>query len=811
MPPKQHRDCRRFFLTAVVLLSQVGALPLALTRSATISCCRLMRLDVDRDSVDELAMLFEHNFSLRNADLAIYRDHYFVGPFSSDAAMDTADLDRDGREELLVVACDSEAARLTVWNPRTNETAVQGLALIPNVVPGPRPWGGTAIKVSGMAVIDAGQDGRPGLVVGGEIGGGSQAVRGLWAFSLADGRELWHCFTGIVPVVAAVTGTGHARRDEIIFQGYAISNGNYANGMGDDSSWVGCVSSDGRVLWKIAVGGAFTNPMVRLVDFDRDGRDEIVVAPGGGAAGERHRQRILVLDPGSGRIKAEASNPSACEGMVVADLNLGHGPELLVGGTDNTVRAYDRGLRLVRQADFSTVVCVLEAFSLDRRGHPGVLGVTGRKSVVLLDARLRLLAETGVAERIEPYGACVVRTGSGPRVLVRQAVAGAGRQTMYSLFAISSSPRTVPVWLFVLVVVGLLTLGTGTTLTVSRNYRAQMNSMLRGLVRGAAVVRLNAQGRVKSVNRPAIELLGFSGRARGLTFADLCSDSGLAGLSRFVADELRTGEGAYSTELTLSRPGSNTEQNVLVRVMRVRREFLVTIEGVSAVEYLRRVENWVPVARSLAHRIKSPLTTMKLLVRQIENRHHGQDPAMAEDTEAMKEEIDRLAKMTDGFMRMVRLDPPSRKPTDLHVVVSRALGRLPGLQQSGITVVQRLPQDLPAVLVDEEQLPVAIANVVENAVSAMSGDGTLSIRAQVLPGARQVELLVADTGTGMTEECRAKVFEPYYTTKRGGTGLGMAITRKIVEENGGEIAIASEVGRGTTVLFRLPSADRPKA
>ncbi|MEO0078875.1 MAG: ATP-binding protein, partial [candidate division WOR-3 bacterium] len=274
-------------------------------------------------------------------------------------------------------------------------------------------------------------------------------------------------------------------------------------------------------------------------------------------------------------------------------------------------------------------------------------------------------------------------------------------------------------------------------------------------------------------------------------------------------DGIDAGELPLASELTITTPGSEFERNVLCRLARVRRDLLLTLEDVSAVEYLRRVDTWVPVARNLAHRIKSPLTTMKLLIGQLERRYSNESPATAEDVAAMKEEVDRLSRMTDGFMRMARFDPPQRRPVHVLDLVNRALGRLPALHQSGITVARELPENLAQVLVDEDQIVVALANVVENAIAAMGGKGTLTVRAAALPD--KVELSFQDTGPGMSEETCSRVFEPFFTTKRGGTGLGLAITKKIVEDNSGEIMVSSRIGKGTTVRFVLPAASRVKA
>ena len=119
-----------------------------------------------------------------------------------------------------------------------------------------------------------------------------------------------------------------------------------------------------------------------------------------------------------------------------------------------------------------------------------------------------------------------------------------------------------------------------------------------------------------------------------------------------------------------------------------------------------------------------------------------------------------------------------------------------------VTIEVDVPASLPMVVVDRVLLARAITNMMENALHAMPGGGTLTIKAEARPAS--VRLSVADTGTGMDPEALRRIFEPYFSTKATGTGLGLTIAKRNVELNGGRIHVESALGRGTTVTIELP-------
>jgi signal transduction histidine kinase len=123
-----------------------------------------------------------------------------------------------------------------------------------------------------------------------------------------------------------------------------------------------------------------------------------------------------------------------------------------------------------------------------------------------------------------------------------------------------------------------------------------------------------------------------------------------------------------------------------------------------------------------------------------------------------------------------------------------------------VKIMNEVRPPLPQVIVDRTLVARALANIVENALHAMPGDGRLHLTSHVDDGF--VQIRVEDTGVGMDEEALARVFEPYFSTKTTGTGLGLPIARRNVELSGGTIAVDSEKGRGTAVTIRLPVADQ---
>ncbi|RLS32345.1 MAG: sensor histidine kinase [Planctomycetota bacterium] len=227
---------------------------------------------------------------------------------------------------------------------------------------------------------------------------------------------------------------------------------------------------------------------------------------------------------------------------------------------------------------------------------------------------------------------------------------------------------------------------------------------------------------------------------------------------------------------------------------------------------------------TLAHEIRNPLSTirlnMELLAEDFENTDPDsptkqRDRRAKAKIEVVRQECDRLQKLLGDFLDFARQESLTLEPGSLNAEIEQLLDFFaPRAQEAGVELVRYLDPELPKVRLDRETFRSAVLNLLINSVQAMEGGGQLVVRTR--SAGLGVVLEMIDTGPGMSEETLAKVFRAFYTTKQGGSGLGLPTTRKIIEAHAGTIDIESAPGRGTKVTIwlpappRLPPSERPQ-
>lgn len=222
-----------------------------------------------------------------------------------------------------------------------------------------------------------------------------------------------------------------------------------------------------------------------------------------------------------------------------------------------------------------------------------------------------------------------------------------------------------------------------------------------------------------------------------------------------------------------------------------------------------RVAAWREVARHVAHEVKNPLAPIRLTVENLE-RARRKDPALFErmfdeGARTILEEVEQLRRLVGEFSEFARLPQPRPELTELHELIDGALALFSA--EPDVEFVRRYAARPCIVRVDTEQLGRALKNVVANAVEASrDGPAANSARVEVVTALEgdMVALDVCDNGPGIPQESRLRVFEPYFTTKQQGTGLGMAIVYRIVTEHGGVIAAEDRAEGGARIRIRLP-------
>lgn len=227
---------------------------------------------------------------------------------------------------------------------------------------------------------------------------------------------------------------------------------------------------------------------------------------------------------------------------------------------------------------------------------------------------------------------------------------------------------------------------------------------------------------------------------------------------------------------------------------------------------LRRAERLAAVGRisaQITHEIRNPLNAIglnaELLAEELAEAP-GAPADAAPLVAAISREVDRLNGVAEEYLRFARLPRPSPVRQDLNEILASLLDFLdPELQAAGISVDRELAPDPLPVRGDEGQLRAVFLNLLRNSREAMPGGGRLAVRTRRAGGVAEAE--VSDTGGGIPPEDLTRIFEPFYSTKERGTGLGLSFAQQVVKEHGGELRCTSTLGHGTAFTLRLPAEE----
>jgi nitrogen fixation/metabolism regulation signal transduction histidine kinase len=231
----------------------------------------------------------------------------------------------------------------------------------------------------------------------------------------------------------------------------------------------------------------------------------------------------------------------------------------------------------------------------------------------------------------------------------------------------------------------------------------------------------------------------------------------------------------------------------------------------AALARTNQLKAWNEMARQVAHEIKNPLTPIQLAAEHLQHVHEDRGrplgPVMDQCLDMILGQVRLLRQIASEFSNFAGEPTPRPEAVDAAQLVTSVIDPYRQGLASRVAFDIDLPDALPPVWADRTLLARAFTNLVENAVQAMPNAGRLVIRGEA--GESQLTLRLTDTGVGMDEDAVARAFEPFFSTKTGGSGLGLANARRNIEIGGGTVTIASAPGRGTTVTVSLPLASAP--
>src|ERR1700722_2992335 len=343
--------------------------------------------------------------------------------------------------------------------------------------------------------------------------------------------------------------------------------------------------------------------------------------------------------------------------------------------------------------------------------------------------------------------------------------------------------------------------------------RSELETVLETIPSG--VVTLDPQMCVLQANRASRNLLSPRDHRE---FSGMPLESILP---REIADELivlfrrSRRMGLAATEIEL--PGSSGPLNVTATIARLelgkdREGCILVLEDVTHFLHAQRQAAWKEVAQRVAHEIKNPLTPIALAAERI--RKHVDRPTADSDSVIRKcsdvilGSVQTMRRLVDQFASLAQFPTSRPQVCDLNSIVESALALFAGRIQH-IRVVKLLGSGIPPVLADPESLKRALANLIDNAAEAMQSSllRELTIETGLIEGHTMAEIAVSDTGHGLNDEMRERLFLPYFSTKQRGTGLGLAIASKIIQEHSGAIRAEQNTPTGARFIIELPLAE----
>ena len=351
------------------------------------------------------------------------------------------------------------------------------------------------------------------------------------------------------------------------------------------------------------------------------------------------------------------------------------------------------------------------------------------------------------------------------------------------------------------------------------------------------IIVTDSNGRITYLNDAACELFGLEAgdslgkrldeRVRGLDWEALSRSEGAVSrdmeifypANRFInfyivplvierqvsTDKIDEDNSDSHRERGIDISGERVGHAIILRdITESRRSTQQTLES-------ERLNALTLLAAGVAHEIGNPLNSLNIHLQLMERQARKLDGVvqkeLQESIDIARSEINRLDSIVTQFLRAIRPTRPQLRPENVNTIVEEAVRFFAAeIKDRDIVVEQELRSDLPMLHLDRDQMKQAFYNVIKNSFEAMKRRGILRIGTDM--DESHVLIRFTDTGGGISAENLSHVFEPYFTTKPSGTGLGLLIVRRIVREHGGELSMESSEGKGLTLTIRLPYIDK---
>jgi len=329
----------------------------------------------------------------------------------------------------------------------------------------------------------------------------------------------------------------------------------------------------------------------------------------------------------------------------------------------------------------------------------------------------------------------------------------------------------------------------------------------------AGVLSVDPSGKITTLNRAAEQMLGVkAAQVLGKGYPEVFQSDHLQAM-REMMEHVRS-RASVEREIQITLP--DRILTVVVTAAPLRDDegkilgVMVFLEDITQIQKVQRMEAWREVARRIAHEIKNPLTPIQLSAERLRKRYakllEGNGAILDKCTATIIKQVEELKNLVNEFSEFARLPAAELTPNDLNDIIKEALFLFKE-GHKGINFYFN-SGELPPLELDRDQIKRTLINLLDNAVAAVEEKGEIRISTAFDPSLGIVQLEVADNGCGLDPDVRARIFEPYFSTKKDGTGLGLAIVSAIVADHRGYVRVRPNEPNGTRFIIELPVRER---
>lgn len=341
--------------------------------------------------------------------------------------------------------------------------------------------------------------------------------------------------------------------------------------------------------------------------------------------------------------------------------------------------------------------------------------------------------------------------------------------------------------------------------------RLYMETVLQNVSTG--VISLDAGGFFTTINKSAQKMLGLKGeQSLRQSYKKVLKPEHLP-LAKDFLEELENSPG-NAVQKTIKVVIGQTTRTFMVQMTALKDDkdhFIGTVavfDDLTEIEKAQRMAAWREVAKRIAHEVKNPLTPIKLSAQRLSRKYSeqidGDKSIFAECTQTIIDQVDQIGSLVSEFSSFARLPAVNPAPCDLPEIVGETVALYREAHPHILFKVE-MDTEIPQLNLDRRQIKRVMLNLIDNAVAAMDGDGTITVTLTFDPALKSAELEVSDTGTGISPRDKSRLFDPDFSTKKTGMGLGLAIVNAIVEDHYGSIEVHDNHPTGTRFIVRLPA------